>query len=270
MKARTEAAFSPGFGRCSKVKPEDDSLLSAARNRKGTGTERRGGRGGNRPALTVRIRRRAPRGSSTRRLGWRGRSVLACASVVAALIAWAAIARALAPKENTTREQFDVLMVLGSPADADGNPTPAELERVTEAVNEYERGVAPRMIVTGGAAHNRFVEAEVMARVAEAQGIPAGAIVEEPKARDTMENTCDSLRIMRAHGWESAEVISTASHLPRAGLILSRLPLEWRTHAAPALEPQGPWTEGAMTAVEIVKTVRYLVWARWVDSCEVR
>ena len=190
--------------------------------------------------------------------------------MVTALVAWAAIARAFAPKENTAQEHFDVLMVLGSPADADGNPTPTELERVTEAVNEYERGVAPRMIITGGPAHNQFVEAEVMARVAEAQGIPAGAIVEERTARNTMENTCDSLRIMRSHGWESAEVISSASHLPRAGLILNRLPLKWRTHAAPALEPEGPWTQGAMTAVEIVKTLRYLVWARQADRCEVQ
>ena len=186
------------------------------------------------------------------------------------LLAWAAIARALAPKENTTQEHFDVLMVLGNPADSDGNPTPTELARVTEAVREYERGVAPRLIITGGPAHNRFVEAEVMARVAEAQGIPADAIVEERTARNTMENTCNSLKIMRSHGWESAEVISSASHLPRAALMLSRLPLKWRTHAAPALEPDGPWTQGAMTAFEILKTARYLVWARQADECEVR
>lgn len=203
-------------------------------------------------------------------LGWVGRGIVASAAVVAGLLVWAAFARALASKGNTTQEHFDVLMVLGSPADADGNPTPMELARVTEAVNEYERGVAPRMILTGGPAHNQFVEAEVMARVAEAKGIPAGAIVEERTARNTMENTCDSLRIMRNHGWESAEVISSASHLPRVGLILSRLPLKWRTHAAPALEPVGPWAEGASTAVEMLKTVRYLVWARHMDACEVR
>ncbi|MGO9325279.1 MAG: YdcF family protein [Terracidiphilus sp.] len=204
------------------------------------------------------------------RLGWMGHGILVCAAVVAVLIAWAAIARAFAPKENTAQERFDVLMVLGSPADADGNPTPIELARVTEAVNEYERGVAPRMIITGGPAHNRFVEADVMARVAEAQGIPAGAIVEERTALSTLENTCDSLRIMRSHGWDSAEVISSSSHLPRTGLILSRLPLEWRTHAAPALEPEGPWEQGAMTAMEILKTVRYLVWARQVDKCSLQ
>jgi uncharacterized SAM-binding protein YcdF (DUF218 family) len=183
------------------------------------------------------------------------------------LAAWAAIARALAPTENTTQERFDVLIVLGYPADADGNPTPVELERVTEAVDEYERGVAPRMIITGGAAHNKFAEADVMARVAEAQGIPAGAILEEPTALDTIQNACDSLKIMRRHGWESAEVISSASHLPRTGLILSRLPLKWRTHASHAVQPEGPWMHAVTTALEIAKTARYLVWARQTESC---
>jgi uncharacterized SAM-binding protein YcdF (DUF218 family) len=193
---------------------------------------------------------------------------VACAALMLALTAWAAIARALAPRENTNQEHFDVLIVLGYPADADGNPTPAELARVTEAVHEYERGVAPMMIMTGGPAHNEFVEAEVMARVAEAQGIPAAQIHEEPKARNTIENVCDSLHIMRSHGWESAEVISSPSHLPRAALILSRLPLKWRVHAAPAIEPEGAWLRAEITAAEIVKTMHYLVWSRQTEPCQ--
>jgi uncharacterized SAM-binding protein YcdF (DUF218 family) len=195
------------------------------------------------------------------------RAVALCAALVLGLVAWAAIARALAPTANTTQDHFDVLIVLGSPADADGNPTPVGLARVTEAVQEYERGVAPRIIFTGGAVHNRFVEAQVMARVAEAQGIPAAEIVEEPEARNTIENACDSLRLMRSRRWESAEVVSSASHLPRAGMILSRLPLEWRVHAAPALEPEGAWTTSAAGMVEIVKTVHYLVWSRQMEPC---
>ena len=201
------------------------------------------------------------------RLSWKTRIVVAVAAVVVGLVAWATIARALAPTENTTQEHFDVLIVLGAPADADGNPTPMELERVTEAVDEYERGVAPRMIITGGAAHNQYLEADVMARVAKAQGIPAGAIVEERTAQDTIQNACESLKIMRLHGWESAEVVSSPSHLPRTGLILSRLPLKWRTHASPALEPEAPWKQMALTAMEILKTARYLVWARQTESC---
>ena len=210
-------------------------------------------------------RRAAPK--RRRRIGWLGRGILACAALILGLIAWAAIERALAPRGNTTQDHFDVLIVLGTAVDADGNPSPHELARVTEAVHEYERGVAPRILFTGGAVANRFVEAQVMARTAEAQGIPASAVLEDPAARNTMENTCNALGIMRSHGWESAEVISSPSHLPRAGLILSRLPIEWRVHAAPALGPVGSGAAMEQSAVELLKTVHYLVWSRQMERC---
>lgn len=196
--------------------------------------------------------------------------MLAGAALVLGLIAWAAIARAVAPASNTEQEHFDALIVLGYPADADGNPGPIELARVTEAVHEYEQGVAPHMIITGGAAHNRFVEAQVMARVAEAQGIPAAQIVTDPKALNTMENTCNALRIMQSHGWQSAEVVSSASHLPRVAMILGRLPLKWRVHAAAPVEPESGAASTAGTMVEILKTVHYLVWSRQIQACEIQ
>jgi uncharacterized SAM-binding protein YcdF (DUF218 family) len=191
----------------------------------------------------------------------------ACLALVLGLIAWAAIARSLAPRENTAQEQFDALIVLGAPADSDGNPTPTEIARVSEAVREYERGVAPRMIVSGGAAHNRFVEAEVMARVAEAQGIPANVIFEDRDARNTVENACDSVRILRSHGWQSAEVISSPGHLSRAAMIFGRLPIEWRVHPAPPVEPETAGGSMEGTAIEILKTVHYLVWSRQIEPC---
>jgi uncharacterized SAM-binding protein YcdF (DUF218 family) len=185
-----------------------------------------------------------------------------------ALTTWAILARRLAPAGNTSLTRFDAIIVLGSPADDDGNPTAMELARVTEAVHEYERGVAPRLIISGGAAHNRFVEARVMARVAEAQGIPASAIHVEPRATDTIQNACYSVEIMQNHGWHSAEVVSNAFHLPRAGLILSRLPLEWRTHEAPSIPPWSPAYQAAVATVETMKTARYLVWTSWSEHCE--
>ena len=193
-----------------------------------------------------------------------------CAALILVLIAWAALARRMAPKGNTAQDQFDVLIVLGYPADADGNPSPTELARVTEAVREYGRGVAPRIIMTGGSAHNRFVEAQVMARTAEAQGIPAQVILEEPDARNTIENACDSLRIMRSHSWQSAEVISSPSHLARAAMILNRLPLQWRVHAAPPVEPEPAWGSETGTIMELLKTVHYLVWSRQMEPCEIQ
>jgi uncharacterized SAM-binding protein YcdF (DUF218 family) len=195
------------------------------------------------------------------------RVTLAATLLFVGLFGVGALARLLAPTGNTSLNRFDAIIVLGNPADEDGNPTPTQLARVTEGVHEYERGVAPRLILTGGAAHSPFVEAKVMARTAQAQGIPPSAIFIEPEAQDTMQNACFSERIMKDHGWRSAEVVSTASHLPRSGLIFNHLPLQWRTHAAPPLEPESAAYPWVAATVEDLKTVRYLVWARWSNSC---
>ena len=203
-----------------------------------------------------------------KRRGWKGRSVIAAAAVIVGLLVWAALAREFAPSSNTSLQHFDAILVLGSPADSDGNPTPKELASVTEAVHEYERGVAPRLIFTGGAVHNRFVEAEVMARTAAAQGIPTSAIFIETRARDTIENACYSGRIMKAHGWRSAEVVSSAYHLPRAAIIFSHLSLDWRTHAALSLQPESSAYSAAISALETLKTMRYLAYANWAEQCE--
>jgi uncharacterized SAM-binding protein YcdF (DUF218 family) len=78
-----------------------------------------------------------------------------------------------------------------------------------------------------------------MASFAEQQGVPASAIFEEPQAHDTIQNIFYSAQIMHAHGWSSADVVSSPYHLRRAGLILSTfnrdqpaLAIQWRTHAS--------------------------------------
>jgi len=193
--------------------------------------------------------------------------VIAAAAAVVILLVWAALARGFAPSSNTALTRFDAIVVLGTPADSDGNPTPEQLARVTEGVREYKRGIAPHLILTGGAAHNRFVEARVMARSAQAEGVPEAAISVEPDAQDTIQNACFSARIMKKRGWRSAEVISSASHLPRAGIIFNALPLQWAAHPAPPLSPESVAYQDTVAAVEVLKTARYLVWARWADHC---
>lgn len=202
------------------------------------------------------------------RTGWKWRLAVGALVVIVALVAWAVLARAFAKRANTSLTRFDAIIVLGTPADRDGNPTPGQLARVDEAVHEYERGVAPRMILSGGAAHNQYVEAQVMARVAHAKGIPEEAIFVEPESRDTIQNACYSARIMKAHGWRSAEVISNSLHLPRAGMIFDRLGLEWRTHAARPVRPESEWRRARDLSLETLKTALYLVWSRQYETCE--
>ena len=136
------------------------------------------------------------------------------------------------PTRTTDATHFDTLIVLGCPAMLNGTASLEGRERVLEAVREYQAGRASHMIVSGAAAHNFFVEADVFAQLAIANGVPASAIEEETQAKNTIQNIFYSEQIMRKHGWTSAEVISSPNHLPRSGLILEHWQFKWRTHAA--------------------------------------
>lgn len=198
------------------------------------------------------------------------RVVLLSIVAVAGILLWASVARSSAPHANTARQSFDAIIVLGTPTDSDGNPSAVMLDRVNEGIREYERGVAPRLIFTGAAAHNRFTEAAAMARIASSRGVPASAIFEEPRALDTMQNACYSSQLLHQRGLHSAEIISSPTHMPRAAMIFAHLPadlaLEWRVH--PAANDLTPAVEDkAAGIVEILKTARYLTWARWTESC---
>jgi uncharacterized SAM-binding protein YcdF (DUF218 family) len=138
-----------------------------------------------------------------------------------------------APHENASLDKVDTLIVLGCPTRLDGSPTPEQRERVMEGVREFKNGVSHHIIMTGTAAHNQFVEAHAMAMLAEANGVPASAVIEEAQAHDTIQNIYYSDKIMEAHGWRTTEVISSPYHLPRTALILHHYPqLQWETHAA--------------------------------------
>jgi uncharacterized SAM-binding protein YcdF (DUF218 family) len=153
--------------------------------------------------------------------------------VLAVIVIIVTISYRTIPTSNAVLPQFDTIIVLGTPANPDGTPSPEQRERTLEGIREFKAGIAPHIIFTGGPAHNQFVEAHVMATLALAQGVPAGAIIEEGQAQNTIQNIFYSRRIMSNYGWNSAEVVSSPSHLPRAALILQYFPLQWRTHAAP-------------------------------------
>jgi uncharacterized SAM-binding protein YcdF (DUF218 family) len=154
------------------------------------------------------------------------------------------------PTHNTGLTHFDAIIVLGTPATPDGTPSPEQRERTLEGVREFKAGIAPHLILTGGPAHNQFVEAHVMAALAVAQGVPPSAVIEEGHAQNTVQNIFYSSRIMAAHQWTSAEVISSPSHLPRTALVLQHFPIAWRTDPAPWPPEYGFWQRAARFSVE--------------------
>lgn len=169
--------------------------------------------------------------------------------VVAALVSWAF--RTVPGGNLAPDAPADVLLVLGTPADIDGSVTEAQRWRVDEAVREFRAGRAPYILFTGGPAANQFVEAQVMAGYAHRLGVPWDRMLEEGRAKTTVENVADSAEIIRLHGWRRVEVISSPEHLHRAAYLMQRTPFLWRVHGAPTpgrsrLQIAGAYAEEAI------------------------
>jgi uncharacterized SAM-binding protein YcdF (DUF218 family) len=170
--------------------------------------------------------------------------------VLIATVAGTIFAYQTIPTHDTSLTHFDTIIVLGTPANLDGTPSPEQRERTLEGVRQFKAGVAPHLILTGGPAHNQFVEAHVMATLAIAEGVPPAAVIEESQAQNTIQNIFYSQRIMAAHQWTSAEVVSSPSHLPRTALILEHYSLDWRTDPAPWPPEYALWQRAAHFCVE--------------------
>lgn len=110
----------------------------------------------------------------------------------------------------------DVAIALGCPTEDDGRPSPCLRCRVAGAAEALRKGRVQAIIFSGGAAHNRYVEAAVMAKAAREQGLPAERLFIEGESLTTWQNLRFAKRIMQAHGYQTALLISAREHLPRA------------------------------------------------------
>ena len=91
------------------------------------------------------------------------------------------------------------------------NPAPRNLGGV------YKQGIAPRVIISSGYVFT-LREAESMKAIAEANGVPAEAILLEEQAADTYENVAFTNRILEEHGLRRIALVSSPYHMRRAVL----------------------------------------------------
>jgi uncharacterized SAM-binding protein YcdF (DUF218 family) len=125
---------------------------------------------------------------------------------------------------------YDAIVVLGgaiSPAHPPEQPLPdlnESADRVWHAARLFHRGLAPRIIVSGGSFLARYggpatTEAEAMRVFLVDLGVPAAAITDEGKALNTIEN----IRNVRAIvGQGRVALVTSAYHMPRALQIAAR------------------------------------------------
>ena len=121
-----------------------------------------------------------------------------------------------------TIRQADAIVVLGA-AQYNGRPSPVLQARLDHALDLYERGLATRLIFTGGTGVGDTVsEAEVSRRYALSHGVPASAIMTERDGLSSAQSVRAAAALMQSAGLESALIVSDSYHMMRLELLARR------------------------------------------------
>lgn len=118
-------------------------------------------------------------------------------------------------------KKADVIIVLGTSPNPDKKPNPILKFRIDKGIELYKKQYAKKIIVTGTKVAG-FYESEVMKEYCVEQGVPEDAIIEENKAKNTIENAFYSTKIMKEQGFKSAIVVSSRTHLKRSKMLFSQ------------------------------------------------
>ncbi|MFP5322276.1 MAG: YdcF family protein [Acidimicrobiia bacterium] len=120
----------------------------------------------------------------------------------------------------------EAIIVLGA-AQYDGRPSPVLRGRLEHALELYEDGVAPIVVVTGGNQQgDRFTEAGTGYAYLRGRGVPEDAILREEQGANTWEQLAAATRLMRDRGMRSAVLVSDDYHAYRLGRIAHELGLD--------------------------------------------
>jgi uncharacterized SAM-binding protein YcdF (DUF218 family) len=109
----------------------------------------------------------------------------------------------------------DAIVVLGA-AQYNGVPSPIYRARLDHAIDLYDDGLAPALVMTGGKLPgDRTTEAEAGRRYAISKGVPSGAILVEDQGRTTLESLRTVSQILRDHQLHTAVFVSDRTHMLR-------------------------------------------------------
>ena len=112
-------------------------------------------------------------------------------------------------------EAMSVALVAGARLQPDGTAPSAMRRRVAAAVSLWRRGIASHLIMSGGIVGSHIPEADVMAHLAQTQGIPGHVIFLESVSRNSRENISMSLAQLSKWHVECLILVSDVWHLPR-------------------------------------------------------
>ena len=137
-----------------------------------------------------------------------------------ALSLWMAVEPELVPS--------DAIVVLGATVSQSGILSAESTRRTKHAIELYQKGLAPRLILLGGTREGGVNEAEIRAKAARLHSIPAEAIITESRARTTREEAARVRDLARSRGIRTVLLVTNSGHMARARPVFERAGFEVR------------------------------------------
>jgi uncharacterized SAM-binding protein YcdF (DUF218 family) len=109
-----------------------------------------------------------------------------------------------------------VLVVLGAAVRRGGEPSPTLRRRALWAARLSAEGRGDWLLATGGIGDHPPAEADVIAELAVAAGVPRERVLIEPQARTTWDSARLCAPIIRARGFSRTVLVTDAYHARRA------------------------------------------------------
>src|SRR5882724_503999 len=121
---------------------------------------------------------------------------------------------------ETPSRAADAIVVFGA-AEYAGRPSPVYRARLDHAFALFQKGLAPVVITTGGAAQDpNFSEGGVGRDYLVRRGIPEDDLIAETQGSDTAQSAQRVANIMRANGMQTSIAVSDAYHVFRIRILL--------------------------------------------------
>ena len=186
------------------------------------------------------------------------RVIVAGALASLVLLVYAAY-RISAQGERDDRRPADAIVVLGA-AQYDGRASAVLEARLQHALELFEAGLAPYLIVTGGNLPGDVTtEAEVSGAWLIERGVPAGAILYENRGRSTAQSLAEVARLFHEHGLMSGVFVSDRTHMLRVLRIARDLGIEacWGSPSTTSPSDLDPWRRIRATLHEVAGLAAY-------------
>ncbi|MGZ4836579.1 MAG: YdcF family protein [Terriglobales bacterium] len=180
-------------------------------------------------------------------------------AVVGALVLFLGVTglRIVGAAAEAPAKKADVIVIFGA-AEYVGRPSPVYRARLDHGYELFQKGMAPVVITTGGAAQDPdFSEGGVGRDYLLRHGVPEQALIAETQGSDTAQSAERVANIMRANGMRNCIAVSDAYHVFRIRALLEHEGVQVELAPRPESRPR---SLGERFVAVMREAVSYLVW----------